>query len=146
MTPDKTPTPDELKAFRDAFDWDGWTDPKAAQRAFGLAVLAKWGSPVVAVEPIGYTHSSWMAEAKRGRNGVFVANQMIGFDRPLYTAPQPTHAQAGAVPLTAFIPVQRERLFYNRPENVGKGLAMADWHRIVQYIESAKGIKGGQHG
>ncbi|MBT9513326.1 MAG: Lar family restriction alleviation protein [Acidovorax sp.] len=59
--------------------------------------------------------------------------------------PQPTQAQAGAVPLTPFIPVQRERLFYNRPENAGKGLVMADWHRVVQYVEAAHGIKGGQH-
>ena len=64
-------------------------------------------------------------------------------------APQPTQAQAGAVPLTPFIPAQRERLFYNRPENVGKGSTMADWHRVVQYIEAAHGIgikKGDSHG
>lgn len=57
-----------------------------------------------------------------------------------------TQAQAGAVPLTPFIPAQRERLYYNRPENVGKDASLADWHRIVQYIEAAHGIKGGQHG
>ncbi len=48
------------------------------------------------------------------------------------------------VPLTPFISAQRERLFYNRPKNVSKGATMADWHRVVQYIEAAHGIKGGQ--
>ena len=66
--------------------------------------------------------------------------------RIFYTTPQPTQAQAGAVPLAPFISAQRERLYYNRPENVGKGASLADWHRIVQYIEAAHGIgiKGGQ--
>ena len=41
--------------------------------------------------------------------------------KQFYTTPQPTQAQAGAVPLTPFISAQRERLFYNRPENVSKG-------------------------
>lgn len=63
-----------------------------------------------------------------------------------YPPPVATQAQAGAVPLTPFIPAQRERLFYNRPKNVSKGTTMADWHRVVQFIEAAHGIKGGQHG
>ncbi len=55
-----------------------------------------------------------------------------------------TQAQDTREPLP-FTPRQRERLFYNRPENVSKGATMADWHRVVQYIEAAYGIKGGQH-
>lgn len=42
-----TPTDAELEVFRDAFDWDGWSDLKAAQRAFARAFLAKWGQPQV---------------------------------------------------------------------------------------------------
>lgn len=59
-----------------------------------------------------------------------------------------TPTPVGVEPVTPFIPAQRERLFYNRPENIGKGLALADWHRVVQYVEAAHGIgaKGGQHG
>ncbi len=55
---------------------------------------------------------------------------------------------AAVEPPRAFTPRQRERLFYNRPSNVGKGLSMADWHRTVQYLETTHGIgiKGGQHG
>ena len=52
---------------------------------------------------------------------------------------------AGREPLP-FTPRQRERLYYNRPANVGKGLALADWHRVVEFIEAAHDIKGGQHG
>lgn len=38
------PSDAELEATRAAFDWDGWTDPKAAQRGFARAVLARWGA------------------------------------------------------------------------------------------------------
>lgn len=80
------------------------------------------------------------ASAKRIAEGL-LAPAIAALER---TTPQPTHAQAGAVPLTPFIPAQRERLYYNRPENVGKDASLADWHRIVQYIEAAHGIKGDQ--
>ena len=40
--------------------------------------------------------------------------------------------------LLPFTTAQRERLFNNRPANVGKGLALADWHRLVQFIEAAQ--------
>lgn len=39
---------------------------------------------------------------------------------------------------TAFTSAQRERLYRNRPANVGKGLSLADWHRVVQFIEAAQ--------
>ena len=41
-------------------------------------------------------------------------------------------------PLLPFTKAQRERLYVNRPPNVGKGLALADWHRVVQFIEAAQ--------
>jgi hypothetical protein len=60
---------------------------------------------------------------------------------------QPTQAQAGAVP---FNKAQRTNLFNNRDlasaKNMGVKLTLAEWHRIVQYIESAHGIKGADHG
>lgn len=45
---------------------------------------------------------------------------------------------AVAEPFTA---AQRERMFRNRPSDVGKGLSLADWHRVVQYVEACHGIK-----
>lgn len=91
-TTSAAPSEADLEKFCDAFDWDGWTDQKAAQRAFARAALAKWGktSPPAVVEP--------------------------------------------------FTVAQRERMFRNRPSDVGKGLSLADWHRILQYVEAAHGI------
>ena len=43
-----------------------------------------------AQEPVGYTHASWIAEAKRGGGGSFVGRKNAAFDVPIYTAPQPS--------------------------------------------------------
>ena len=127
------------------------------------ATLAKWGTP-----PVAKWAPEEIADGERGIR--WVTNEGI-HGRPtdhdvreylkrtpsahdchcdeckqFYTARRPTQSQAGAVPLTPFISAQRERLFYNRPENVGKDASLADWHRIVQYIEAAHDIKRGQHG
>ena len=134
--------------------------------AFARAVLAKWGTPApVGVEPIGHLYSSGAGEV------VYQASYQDGFwqdcsreryeylkapkisssvdwtSRILYTAPQPSQAvsPAGREPLP-FSPRQRERLFNNRPANVGKGLALADWHRVVEFIEAAHGIKAKEAG
>lgn len=66
---------------------------------FARAVLAKWGAPVVAGEPVAWLDPWTGAKVTTdydayGKHGI-----------PLYTAPkppppQPTQAQAGAVPLT----------------------------------------------
>lgn len=40
------PSDAEIEAFREAFDWDGWTCPHAAQRAFARAALARWSGTV----------------------------------------------------------------------------------------------------
>lgn len=108
--------------------------------------LRRWGTPpAVAGEPVAWLSTDCIGE----RYLCFTKPKDSNPARPLVfgdTTPQPTQAQAGAVPLTPFIPAQRERLYYNRPENVGKDASLADWHRIVQYIEAAHGIKGGQHG
>lgn len=42
--------------------------------------------------------------------------------------------------LQSFTPAQRERLYRNRPANVCKGISLADWHRAVEFVESAHGI------
>lgn len=141
------PTDAEIDAL-----WVGQqlTVPQLVQRrAIARAALAKWGTPAGAGEVV--------ACGNCGGTGWMVRDPDIGTDQECFVCdgsgrysesatPQPTQPQAGAVPLTPFIPAQRGRLFYNRPKNVGKGLALADWHRVVQFIESAHGIKGGQHG
>lgn len=76
-----------------------------------LALLAKWGTPAVAGEPFGYFHQLLNHEGKG--NGVWLgaaerkvveqahtpgetSDEIVA----LYTTPQPTQMQAGAVPLT----------------------------------------------
>ncbi len=54
---------------------------------------------------------------------------------------QAPEAQAGAVP-QRFTKAQQERLYQNRPKDVGKGISLADWRRTVTFIEAAHGIKG----
>ena len=59
------------------------------------AVLAKWGTPATGGEPagtVGYT--------VHGTQYVNWRTKPPAHGTPLYTTPQPTHAQAGAVPLT----------------------------------------------
>ena len=139
------PTDAELDELRQANDGKLNFVTLRAFRAIARAVLAKWGTPApVGVEPVAWLNP-WRADQVTtdydayGEHGI-----------PLYTTPQPTHAQAVAVPPAGreplpFSPRQRERLFNNRPANVGKGLALADWHRVVEFIEAAHDIKGGQH-
>jgi len=48
-----------------------------------------------AQEPVGYTHASWIAEAKRGGGGSFVGRKNAAFDVPIYTAPPHSPASQG---------------------------------------------------
>lgn len=101
-----------------------------------LEVLAAWNrrsSPVVAGEPVAW----WIPKAEQ-----FCLADKSG-DRPfakawepLYTTPQPTHAQAGAVPLTD---AQIESLLWTYGYDT-------DDERMVAMLKEAHGIKGGQHG
>ena len=66
---------------------------------FARAVLAKWGTPVVAGEPVAWLSTDCIGE----RYLCFTKPKDSNPARPLVfgdTAPQPTQAQAGAVPLT----------------------------------------------
>lgn len=67
-------------------------------RLIARAVLSKWGSPVVAGEPIAWfvTEHSDAVDLEWNR----LKPTYPGAWRPLYTTPQPTQAQAVAVPLT----------------------------------------------
>lgn len=80
--------------------WDLWLESitgghhPASLAKFARAVLAKWGQPAHSGEPVAWL-SPWRADKVTtdydayGKHGI-----------PLYTAPQPTQAQAGAEPLT----------------------------------------------
>lgn len=56
------PTDAEIEAFREAFDWEGYTDPRVAQRAFGRAVLARWGAAAPAQEAEDAVRYRWLRD------------------------------------------------------------------------------------
>ena len=154
MTPDKTPTDAELRALA-VIDGGMLQDDRTANwfvtdadlLAFARAVLAKWGSPVVAGEHVG------KAMSLPGAVGFTMAcfhSDLVPLGTKLYTTPQPTQAQAGAVPLTD---EQIEAIATPFITRVGSHWehddAIPDNGRIEEFaraIEAAHGIKeGGQH-
>ena len=102
MNEQTQPTDAELIAFatEEQFllfcDQDEFTD-------IARAVLAKWGTPAGAGEPVSHQYQSkdgtWHEFIDQRHYNRTVASGGWPI-RALYTTPQPTQAQAGAVPLT----------------------------------------------
>ncbi|PUA95467.1 hypothetical protein C8C99_0267 [Acidovorax sp. 107] len=101
MTDIKTPSPSDAeiaKLYEDetGFDID---DSPVALYGFARAVLAKWGQPVQAGEPVARLE---IGKTKGGVSLTHIAEpaafQLQEGMYALYTTPQPTQAQAGAVP------------------------------------------------
>ena len=88
MTPDKTPTDAEIDVMVAAYLGD--CGPQATRvYSFARAVLAKWGSPVVAVEPVAWLSTDCIGE----RYLCFTKPKDSDPVRPLVfgdTTPQPT--------------------------------------------------------
>lgn len=103
------------------------------------AVLAKWGSPVVAGEPVAVIEFTDGVKEPR----IMSWNDLPPGQHRVFTTPQPTQAQAGAVPLTAD---QREALWESHgPTRVKWG--HWEWHQQgIEDAERAHGIKGADHG
>ena len=125
-----------------------------------LALLAKWGQPAQAGEPFGYFHQLLNHEGKG--NGVWLgaaerkvveqahtpgetSEEIVA----LYTTPQPTQAQAGAVPLD-----EARRLFdagwkaaasfCDREDVVADGIiGFGACPQFESAFSAAHGIKGG---
>jgi len=97
--------------------------------SFARAVLAKWGTPpAVAGEPVAWL-DPW--------TGTKVTTDYDAYGKhgvPLYTAPQPAQAQAGAVPMSHEAAKALVRKYGKDP-----------LHLVLQ-VERHHGIKGGQHG
>ena len=130
MTDKPTPTDAELKAM-----WQIHAADIGGIFSYARAVIAKWGTPATGGEPagtVGYT--------VHGTQYVNWRTKPPAHGTPLYTAPQPTQAQAGAVPLTN----EHIRAMLNKhpPEDV------CDWsYRMgIDDAELHHGIKGGQQG
>ena len=106
---------------------------------------AKWGSPVVAGEPWGASVGDRVWVGKLPTHVPKLAEEEGLPIQWLYTTPQPTQAQAGAVPLT----VSQIRDWW-ASENGLEDCEMCkitDFLRVVRAVEEKHGIKeGGQHG
>lgn len=107
------------------------------------AVLAKWGSPVVAGEPVAVIEFTDGVKEPR----IMSWNALPAGQHRVYTAPQPTHAQTGAVPLTAKqMESGRDAIF-----STGNPYCPCDsktFRKVAEWVERHHGIthkEGGQH-
>ena len=112
-----------------------------------LALLAKWGQPAQAAEPV-----AWMARLPSGRE-VFARTRDFYFNAvPVFTTPQPTQAQAGAMPLDEARRMfdagwKAAALFCEREDVVADGIiGFGACPQFEAAFSAANGIKGGQHG
>ena len=89
------PTDDEIVALADATRTaEGGANGYILPISFARAVLEKWGTPpAVAGEPV-----AWMGTYDK--TDLYYRKPPQADVVPLYATPQPTQAQAGAVPLT----------------------------------------------
>lgn len=138
--------------------------------AFARAVLEKWGTPApVGAEPIGYLYcggsygdelADWEIVADQHQcDKLNEHHGSLGKEAklPIYTTPQPTQAQAGAVPLTD---EQCDAIYealdsfghevdhyeFGLPYRASDGETLAKTEAREVIRQAAHGIKGGQHG
>ena len=114
--------------------------------SFARAVLAKWGTPpAVAGEPV-----AWMGTYDK--TDLYYRKPPQADVVPLYTTPQPTQAQAGAVPLDEARRLfdagwKAAALFCDREDVVADGIiGFGACPQFEAAFSAAHGIKGGQHG
>lgn len=103
-----------------------------------IEALERGTAPAVAGEPFCYVSVNKQGDITRT-----MKRKDKWTNIPLYTTPQPTQAQAGAVPLT------RERVKAILTECGYDGASAqhrADFINGLRHGEAAHGIKGGQHG
>lgn len=127
------------------------------------AVLAKWGTPApVGVEPVASVHRDTLAMLNSGQvrpwddGARLYPASKARFDAAfvgVYTTPQPTQTQAGAVPLTDEMASKAGRALsdlYATECGVDKEdnwkVYGSDFIATAKLVLEAVGIKGGQHG
>jgi len=135
------PTDDELDAVL-CNQWPAFSMQATLVRAWVRAAmrdaLAKWGTqPAGAGGPVAW----WIPKAEQFALACKSGDRPFAKAwEPLYATPQPTQAQAGAVPLTdeqiEALPLWKRFV----------GLWPETRREIVRTIERHHGIKGGQHG
>ena len=139
MTDKPTPTDAEIldaaEDFRSQYTHGGTTFDEFDEIGFARAVLAKWGTPATGGEPagtVGYT--------VHGTQYVNWRTKPPSHGTPRYTTPQPTQAQAGAVPLPKFLALK----FHARRDKKATVTLLFPGHEAADAW--VRGIKGGQHG
>lgn len=160
MTDKPTPTDAELKAM-----WQLHAADIGGIFHYARAVLAKWGTPApVGVEPIGYLYcggsygdelADWEIVADQHQcDKLNEHHGSLGKEAklPIYTTPQPTHAQAGAMPLDEVRRLfdagwKAAALFCDREDVVADGIiGFGACPQFEAAFSAAHGITGDQHG
>ena len=144
MTDKPTPTDAELKAL-----WRIHAADIGGSIYYARAVLAKWGQPAHAAEPVAVVVPCYTPSGKRV--ALYSAKQDLPIGTQLYTTPQPTQAQAGAVPLDEARRLfdagwKAAALFCDREDVVADGIiGFGACPQFEAAFSAAHGIKGGQH-
>ena len=144
MTDKPTPTDAELKAL-----WRIHAADIGGSIYYARAVLAKWGQPAQAAEPVAVVVPCYTPSGKRV--ALYSAKQDLPIGTQLYTTPQPTQAQAGAVPLDEARRLfdagwKAAALFCDREDVVADGIiGFGACPQVEAAFSAAHGIKGGQH-
>lgn len=134
MTDKPTPTDAEIldaaEDFRSHYTHGGTTFDEFDEIGFTRAVLAKWGRPAQAAEPVAWL-DPW--------TGTKVTTDYDAYGKhgiPLYTAPQPVARE----PLPKFLALK----FYARRDKKATVTLLFPGHEAADAW--VRGIKGGQHG
>ena len=131
---------DAAEDFRSQYTHGGTTFDEFDEIGFARAILAKWGQPQAgAGEPVAVIEFTDGVKEPR----IMSWNALPVGQHRVYTTPQPTHAQTGAVPLTD---AQIDQAIAELGLNY-----LADAHATNRAVlrklcHHAHDIKGGQHG
>ena len=139
------PTDAEIDALWRFEAIKNWDSTLAMRTSFARAVLAKWGTPpAVAGEPYAYAvYFPDQPTEELVHDLDELCDDLTNREHTitkLYATPQPTQAQAGAVPLTD------ERLDAAVEAWFGSDNNYDFRERMRAAIDASHGIKGGQHG
>lgn len=131
------PTDAELIAVWRIEAGKSWNSSNDIRTGYARAVLAKWGRPAQAVEPVAYRYKfkedlQWQYTINKAQ-----AHQLAVVE-PLFTAPQPVARE----PLTNEECTQ----IYHEANNITTKNPPITTERIFNAMRAAHGIKGGQHG
>jgi len=126
MTEKTQPTDAELKAM-----WQLHAADIGGIFYYARAVLAKWGQPAQAAEPVARTFASHAA----GEAGYCLFSRPVPSETPLYAAPQPVARE----PLPKFLALK----FHARRDKKATVTLLFPGHEAADAW--VRGIKGGQH-